>query len=59
MSTGKPSLLAPCDTIALPAMRGTEVCSSEMERSKLHKNDSIVIREVLLPSSFELQDIKQ
>jgi hypothetical protein len=59
LSTGKPSLLTPSDTIALTAMRGTEVCSSEMGRSELHKNDSTVIREVLLPTSFELQDIKQ
>jgi hypothetical protein len=58
LSTGKPGLLTHCDIIALPAMRGTEVCSSEMEHSELHKNDSTVITEVLLPSSFELQEYK-
>jgi hypothetical protein len=39
-------------------MRDTEVSSSEMERSEFYKNDSTVIREVMLPSSFELRDIK-
>jgi hypothetical protein len=58
LSTGKPGLLTHCDTIVLPAMRDTEVCSSEMERSEFYKNDSTVIREVMLPSSFELRDIK-